>query len=71
MEIFWENIFMGYGSIAVPTNGLVQILAPNGWGTRNVKNAVKPVREAHISVRCEDKHQIIVAALKSSGLFEE
>ena len=62
---------MGYGSIAVPTNGLVQILAPNGWGTCNVKNAVKPVREAHISVRCEDKHQIIVAALKSSGLFEE
>ena len=71
MAIFGGNIFMVCGSIAVPTNGLVQILAPNGWGTRNIKNALKALRETQFSVKCIDKQQIIVALLKSSGLFEE
>ena len=39
-EIFWENIFTGYVSIAVPTNGLVQILAPNGFGVCNIRNTL-------------------------------
>ena len=41
-EDFFGKYFLCLPTIAVPTNGLLQILAPNGFGARNIRNTLKP-----------------------------